>query len=378
MPSLLDLPDEILVEIAQYVLGLDSTGDETDAPAIRVFSHDFVAGVPDWVKRNIIQQHAKSKADPPAMILASRRLNTIATTLLLSKAVFCVDDTPDLRLLLSKLGPERRHLLKNVSVTLHSNEDYEHDPQDEDTAQRDIDEATGLLGQLPSKLRCLFLEMPYHPHPPFSYQEGTDVRLRETMNKFSELQELQLMLETHYVHIDMFTNMTANVYTIIHEWVEPPAPKFPLLTRLHLQGCLTPMIAPRGLATALSESQLPCLEALVLDGILHASDDENSLVFEAAALEGMHPLREFCWIPYDFDSSPRKTLGVPHSPPTKQHLEQLKMRHGETLRVLNIDFGERESCNGPWDLDIDQEYLDKLQSAMPHLREVSLEMGSED
>jgi hypothetical protein len=45
-----------------------------------------------------------------------------------------------------------------------------------------------------------------------------------------------------YRHV---TNMTANAYATFHEWVEPPAPKFPLLRRLHLEGCLTPLLGAR-------------------------------------------------------------------------------------------------------------------------------------
>ncbi|OAQ89694.1 hypothetical protein VFPFJ_06108 [Purpureocillium lilacinum] len=379
MPSLLDLPDEVLVEVVRLALGLGhADGPIDDARCFQIVSPDFVPGIAPWMRKRTLKAHAEDKAPIVPLLVASRRLSKMAGSLLLSRSVFRVSDTPDLQLLLSSMGPERILRLKHMSVALYSDDDYEHDPRDDKTTQQDIDEATTALGQLPSTLRGLRLELPYHWHPPFSHDKGTDLRLRNAMSKFSDLRELYLDLYTHFVHIDMFTNMAANMYTDFHEWIEPAAPRYPHLRRLQLQGCLTPSLGGKGLATALSEAQLPCLEALVLDGILHDSDDENSLIFQPDAFKTMHPLREFCWIPYDFDEGIRKTLGNPHSPPTRRHLEELKARHGETLRVLQIDFGERESRNGPWDLDIDEVYLDKFKAGLPNLREVSLTMGEEE
>jgi hypothetical protein len=364
MPSLLGLPEEVLSQIAEQSLCLGAP----DAPinSRRTFR----------IKERVFHEHAERAAPVIPLLLTCRRLNAIASSLLLSRAVFSVCDTRDLRHLVESMGGSRLSQVRNFSVILYSDDDYEHDPRDDETAQEDIEEATELLEQLPSKLHRLCLQMPFHSYPPFSYNRGTDIRLRQAMDKFAGLEELRLDFFTHYVHIDMFTNMTANAYATFHEWVEPPAPKFPLLRRLHLEGCLTPLLGPKGLATALSESQLPCLEALIFEGILHDSDDEDSLVFEPEALTTMHPLHEFCWVPYDFDEGIRKTLGNPHSPPTRRHLDELKARHGATLRVLRIDFGERESCMGPWELDIDQGYLDEFKEAMPNLSEVSLEMGN--
>ncbi|UNI13685.1 hypothetical protein JDV02_000407 [Purpureocillium takamizusanense] len=379
MPSLLCLPDEVLIEVVRLALGLGPADGSVDtARCFNIASPEFVPGIAPWMRKRILKERAESKAPIVPLLLASRRLNKIAGSLLLSGSVFRVSDTPDLQLLLTSMGPERISRVRNVSVALYSDDDYEHDPRDDATAQKDIEEATSALGQLPSTLRSLRLELPYHWHPPFSHDRGTDARLRSAMAKFRGLRELFLDLYTHHIHIDMFTDMAADMYSDFHEWIEPPAPRFPLLRRLELQGCLTPCLGRKGLAAALSEAQLPCLEALVLDGILHDSDDEESLVFQPDALKTMHRLREFCWTPYDFNEGIRKTLGSPHSPPTRRHMEELRARHGETLRVLNIDFGERESCNGPWDLDIDQEYLDEFKAGLPNLHSVSLTMGDEE
>lgn len=114
-----------------------------------------------------------------------------------------------------------------------------------------------------------------------------------------------------------------------------PPPVFPLLRHLYLNGCLTSDITPGHMAFALSSQQLPWLRFLFVDGLLL---DALEPVFVPEVLAGMNSLEEFHWVNYDFDTGLRRTLGEPHDPPGREHLESLEERHGESLRVLSLNY----------------------------------------
>lgn len=278
--------------------------------------------------------------------------------------------------------------VRNVRLALYSDDDYEHEHDTEvqgggnTLAEEVIEEATDLMARLPSKLRRLQLEMSYHPWPFFSGRRETHRKLRWALDRFHGLEELDLNCYTHWLHIDMFTNMVAWRYSEFRldgEGVPtPPLPKFQSLRHLRLEGCLTEMLSPRGFQEALSESQLPQLESLSLVGLL-TDPDSDPMVFAPEALETMHPLREFQWIKYE---GIRRTLGDPHPPLKKKHLDALKARHGQTLQRLKIDLGKRvwrgrRGRIGKWNMEIDQACLRSLVAELPVLQVGEVELVTE-
>ena len=370
---------EVIVRLANSLPPPDSSLSERKSVPIQ--SNDFVPGIPEWQRERIIKNRNKrARRTIAPLLLCSRLLHDMTLEVLLNFTTFQTRSTPDLARLVHILGDDKIEHIQNLYLTLYSDDDYEHKARwcGEDTvSEAAIDGTASLMARLPSRLRRLGLTMPYHPWPFFSTNRQTDWRLRRALDRFNSLVELDLDCVDHWIHIDMFTNLTAYHYSDFsmdnRPATEKPSPKFHMLRRLRLQGCLTPGLCPRGLAKALSEDHLPALEALVLVGIL--TEEEDEAILSPEAFQGMHPLREFQWEPYD---GIRKTLGNPHQVLSKRHFDILREKHGDTLRVLKVEIGL--DAWGGWladfkhDGDVTQEYFDWFKGTMPRLELVELSM----
>ncbi|KKZ60593.1 hypothetical protein EMCG_04770 [[Emmonsia] crescens] len=329
MPSLLDLPDFLLEEVIEM--------------AIRYFNFSVIYYSTSQMDR-VINEHYSV---PLALLLTSRRVNTLTTRILLLRGNFRFYTVPDLQRFFDLLEHGKLSFVRRIHMPL-SNINSEKDFAEDDivTAENIFEQCILLINRLSSNLRELRLHRSFFDkHSLWDKNSAECSRVHrifaEALQRFSDLETLAFLFDHLSLPLcvlfsspDPCAESEVTGYPSI-----PERPMFPRLQALHLQGCLPAHTRSRHLMEALSERNLPSLLELNVCHMYHhpQSNDGFEWILTPEVILNMHPLVKFRWVTDCDTRGPGNS--VPHPPPTKDHLVALRKRHGHTLRWLIMQYG---------------------------------------
>lgn len=288
-----------------------------------------------------------------SLLLTSRYLHAVTRDLLIRRGVFEVQSEDAMERFMDSIGKDNLQLVKHVDWTLlsdisrkaRSNVDPYHNYEDV------VRERTAaLLRRLPLRLRALRIRLPQPPN----LEKPTlvtsclwlDSNLAKALSRFSDLQELELFRNGYFIYLELFW-VPVLPASEDNESLHPHPlhqPMFPALRRLYLRGCIRGSISEAQMIKAFSQDQLPSLQTLQIDGLIVGRvAAENGWPFTPAVLLAMHPLVEFEWNGFNCKTYSCRTTFLSELPLEKD-LAALKERHGQTLRVLKINYSRCHCC----------------------------------
>lgn len=352
--TLLSIPETILEDIIAFSLRRPTA---TDCP--RFYS----------------RQRPGVKKPIPAILLASKRLSTIALRLLYSRTQFHLKHLSAVEAFLDLIGSDNlanlRHILMDL-VLANPN---------------DFKRFSDILFRLPVSLRNLCLRLQFFP-PTWERRDGTPLSLRTAIQRFATLEHMGIIFDVPtwgFVvtedrsqiadRIEMVQQQASVLFATPFQCSEgqqiagneihtPFCTPFRYLKFLQLTGYFKVRSSELDIFEALNEEHLPSLEELYLS-IQTESFTDLDVSVSAESLLSMHPLKVLSW-----SVEPE----VPVTTFCDRHIIALVQKHSQTLQRLTIDTFGTKSDRWP----LTGSGIEKLVTSCPNIRRFFLSKCSVD
>ena len=223
MPSLHNLPDFLLESVISYVIGVQNSSNTSVLRTNKTFVIEELedtsklyqprdsAHSTEALRKTSEPVKATSPVSPAlALLLSSWHINILTTRVIRLRAVFRTGNHLALERFLDMMGSEDLELVRNMDVNLYADFDDDHwwwdlDPYRPGNREGVVQNIAALKARLPSQLRCLRIEAPFHRWWPYSETDlNTDPELRAALSRLFHLRELELDFDYHLLHLDKF------------------------------------------------------------------------------------------------------------------------------------------------------------------------------